>query len=40
LPKNLILQLKVNKNISIGRGYRGYPGFSAAQVKHKLGVGW
>jgi hypothetical protein len=40
LPKKLILQLKVNKNISIGRGYRGYPGFSAAQVKHKLGVGW
>ncbi|MFT4794929.1 MAG: hypothetical protein ACJAVR_002583 [Paracoccaceae bacterium] len=40
LPRKLILQLRANPNISLGSGYRRYPGFSAAQVRHKLGVGW
>ncbi|WP_372570589.1 hypothetical protein [Ruegeria jejuensis] len=40
LPRELILQLHANRNISLGGGYRGYPGYSAAQVRDKLGVGW
>jgi hypothetical protein len=30
LPRELILQLRANPNISLGGGYRRYPGFSAA----------
>ncbi len=40
LPRALILQLHANPNISLGGGYRAYPGFSAAQVRAKFGVGW
>jgi len=40
LPWTLILQLRANPNISLGNGYRRYPGFSAAQVRKGLGVGW
>ena len=40
LPRDLILQLHANRNISLGGGYRGYPGYSAAQLRRKLGVGW
>lgn len=40
LPRDLILQLHANPNISLGGGYRNYPGFSAAQVRDKMGVGW
>jgi hypothetical protein len=40
LPRELILQLQANPNISLGGGYRAYPGFSAAQVRGKFGVGW
>ncbi len=40
LPRELILQLHANPNISLGGGYRNYPGFSAAQVREKIGVGW
>jgi len=40
LSRKIILQANVNKNFSIGQGYRGYPGFSAAEVRAKLGVGW
>lgn len=40
LSRELILQLHANRNISLGGGYRGYPGYSAAQVRRKLGVGW
>ncbi|SFU04950.1 hypothetical protein [Sedimentitalea nanhaiensis] len=40
LPRELILQLNANPNISLGGGYRAYPGFSAAQVRGKFGVGW
>jgi hypothetical protein len=40
LPRSLILQLNVNTNVSLGSGYRAYPGYSAAQVRQKFGVGW
>jgi len=40
LPRALILQLHANPNISLGGGYRAYPGFSAAQVRQKFGIGW
>ena len=40
LPRELILQLHTNRNISLGGGYRAYPGYSAAQVRQKFGVGW
>jgi hypothetical protein len=40
LPRDLILQFRANPNISLGGGYRAYPGFSAAQVRSKMGVGW
>ncbi|TMJ48213.1 MAG: hypothetical protein E6G85_25410 [Alphaproteobacteria bacterium] len=40
LPRKLILQLNVNRNVSLGSGYRAYPGYSAAQVRQQFGVGW
>ena len=40
LPPKLILQLRANVNVSLGSGYRAYPGFSAAQVRERLGMGW
>ncbi len=40
LPRQLILQLNVNRNVSLGSGYRAYPGYSAAQVRQQFGVGW
>ena len=40
LPRELILQFRANPNISLGGGYRAYPGFSAAQIRSKMGVGW
>jgi hypothetical protein len=40
VPRELILQLQANRNISLGGGYRGYPGHSAAQIREKLGEGW
>ncbi|MEM9549720.1 MAG: hypothetical protein AAGA05_01010 [Pseudomonadota bacterium] len=40
LPREVILQLHANPNVSLGGGYRRYPGFSAAQVRKELGVGW
>ena len=40
LPRELILQLHANPNISLGGGYRAYPGFSAAQIRKQFGVGW
>jgi hypothetical protein len=40
LPRELILQFHANPNISLGGGYRAYPGVSAAQVRQKFGVGW
>jgi hypothetical protein len=40
LPPKLILQLRANANVSLGSGYRAYPGFSVAQVRKQLGIGW
>lgn len=40
LPRALILQMQANPNLSLGGGYRAYPGFSAAQVRRKFGIGW
>jgi hypothetical protein len=40
LPRRLILQLNVNANVSLGSGYRAYPGYSVAQVRQQLGIGW
>ena len=42
LPRSLVLQLnlKDNRNVSLGSGYRAYPGYSAAQVRKQLGIGW
>ncbi|MDI4239067.1 hypothetical protein OZ411_40465 [Bradyrhizobium sp. Arg237L] len=40
LPRKVVLQLRVNANVSLGSGYRAYPGFSAAQVRNQLGIGW
>lgn len=40
LPRALVLQLIANPDISIGGGYRAYPGVSAAQIRRKYGFGW
>lgn len=40
LPRALILQMRANPNLSLGGGYRAYPGVSAAQVRGAFGVGW
>lgn len=40
LPRTLILQLHANPNISLGSGYRGNPGFSIAELRNRMGVGW
>lgn len=40
LSRALVLQLNANPNVSLGMGYRGYPGFSVAQVRRQLGLGW
>lgn len=39
LSRDLVLQLHRNPNVQIG-AYRAYPGFSVAQVRQKMGVGW
>jgi hypothetical protein len=40
LPRDLILQLHANPNVSLGSGYRAYPGYSVAQVRQRFGIGW
>ena len=40
LPRKMVLQLRANANVSLGSGYRAYPGFSVAQVRKQLGLGW
>ena len=40
LPREFVLQLHANRNLSLGGGYRAYPGVSAAQVRQKFGQGW
>lgn len=39
LPRHLVLQLDRNPNVQLG-SYRNYPGYSAAQIREKLGIGW
>ncbi len=40
LSRNLVLQLNVNPNVSLGSGYRAYPGYSVAEVRRQFGIGW
>ena len=40
LPRRIVLQLRANANVSLGSGYRAYPGYSVAQVRRHLGIGW
>ena len=40
LSRAFVLQMRANPNVSLGGGYRNYPGYSAAQVRRKFGVGW
>jgi hypothetical protein len=40
LPRKMVLQLRANANVSLGSGYRAYPGFSVAQVRKQLETGW
>src|ERR1700758_4115527 len=40
LPRKMVLQLRANAKVSLGSGYRAYPGFSVAQVRKQLGLGW
>ena len=39
LSRYLVLQLDANRNVQLG-SYRGYPGYSVAQIKEKLDMGW
>lgn len=39
LPRYLAVQLRENPNVQIGT-YRAYAGFSVAQARRKMGVGW
>ncbi len=39
LSRYLILQLHKNPSVQLG-SYRAYPGYSVAQVRQKLGIGW
>lgn len=39
LPRDILVTLHRHRNVQLGI-YRGYPGFSAAQVRHHLSVGW
>ncbi len=40
LPRELVLQLAANPDISLGGGYRAYPGISVGQVRNKFEMGW
>jgi hypothetical protein len=39
LSRYLVLQLHRNPNVQLG-SYRSYPGYTVAQVREKLGMGW
>ena len=39
LSRYLVLQLHKNPNVQLG-SYRSYPGYTVAQVREKLGIGW
>jgi len=40
LPRDYILQFHANPDVSLGGGYRAYPGVSAAQIRESQGMGW
>lgn len=40
LPREMILQFISNPNVSLGGGYRAYPGISAAQIRKNHDMGW
>ncbi|MCZ8147830.1 MAG: hypothetical protein O9325_08290 [Roseomonas sp.] len=40
LSRELVLQFHANPNAMLGGGYKAYPGYSVAQLRSKLGVGW
>lgn len=40
LPREFVLQMAANPDLSLGGGYRAYPGYSVAQIREKLGLGW
>lgn len=40
LPREMILQFQANPDVSLGGGYRAYPGVSAAQIRKSQGMGW
>lgn len=40
LPREYILQFHANRDVSLGGGYRAYPGVSAAQIRKALDMGW
>jgi hypothetical protein len=40
LPRELILQFHANPDVSLGGGYRAYPGVSAAQIRKNHNMGW
>lgn len=39
LPRDTMLALHRNPNVQLGQ-YRAYPGYSAAQIRHGLSIGW
>lgn len=40
LPREFILQFHANPDVSLGGGYRAYPGVSASQIRKNQGMGW
>lgn len=40
LPREYILQFHANPDVSLGGGYRAYPGVSAAQIRKNQDMGW
>lgn len=40
LPREYILQFHANPDVSLGGGYRAYPGISAAQIRRNHDMGW
>lgn len=40
LSRAMVLQFTANPDVSLGGGYRAYPGVSAAQIRQKFGAGW
>ena len=40
LSREMILQFIANPDVSLGGGYRAYPGISAAQIRKNHDMGW